>query len=279
MRDLKENKHKSEILSIDIGNIERNPSQPRKVFADDAILKLADSIKQYGIIQPLVVRKTIDGYELISGERRLRAAKELGMTHVPCVVSNASDETSAEMAIIENLIREDLNIFEEAEAIEMLIDTYALTQEEIATKLSTSQSYIANKLRLLRLSSDERQKILKHKLTERHARALLKIYDESMRAKALESIISQGLNVARSEDMIEALLSKSEPVAAKKRTFKSLSSFYEAIERAIDIASNSGVKIKSRKIESDSFTELTILIPKSASEEIVPKTIKDLETA
>ena len=279
MRDLKENKHKSEILSIDIGNIERNPSQPRKVFADDAILKLADSIKQYGIIQPLVVRKTIDGYELISGERRLRAAKELGMTHVPCIVSNASDETSAEMAIIENLIREDLNIFEEAEAIEMLIDTYALTQEEIATKLSTSQSYIANKLRLLRLSSDERQKILKHKLTERHARALLKIYDESMRAKALESIISQGLNVARSEDMIEALLSKSEPVAAKKRTFKSLSSFYEAIERAIDIASNSGVKIKSRKIESDSFTELTILIPKSTSEEIAPKTIKDLETA
>ena len=278
MKELKEKKSEKEVLSIEISKIARNPNQPRKVFADDAILKLADSIKQYGIIQPIIVRDTSDGYELISGERRLRAAKELGMTFVPCIVSEANDEASAEMAIIENLIREDLNIFEEAEAIETLLDTYVLTQEEIATKLSTSQSYIANKLRLLRLSNDERQKILKHKLTERHARALLRIYDASTRSKALEAIISQGLNVARSEEMIESLLSKNEVTASKKRTFKSLSSFYEAIERAIDTISNSGVKIKSRKVEGDDFTELTILIPKNQSREVLTSDLSS-ETA
>ena len=135
---MKENEQISaakEVLQLPISKIARNPNQPRKVFSEESIIKLADSVRQYGFIQPLVVRTTLDGYELISGERRLRAAEELSMTHVPCTISDVSEVKSAEIAIIENLIREDLNVFEEAEAIASLIDIYGFTQEEIAAKL------------------------------------------------------------------------------------------------------------------------------------------------
>ena len=190
------------IYSVETRKICANPNQPRKVFADDAIIKLADSIRQYGMIQPITVRKIGEEYELISGERRLRAAKELGMDYVPCIIMDINEEKSAEISIIENLIREDLNIFEQAQAIETLIDTYNLTQEEIARRLSNSQSFIANKLRLLRLSASEKEKILKNNLTERHARALLRIYDTELREKILNQIIEEGLNVGKTEESI-----------------------------------------------------------------------------
>lgn len=259
------------IRQIEVSKIVPNPNQPRKDFADEAILKLADSIRQYGIIQPLTVRQTGDGYELISGERRLRASKELGMETVPCVIMNVNEMKSAEMSIIENLLREDLNIFEQAHAIETLIDTYDLTQEQIAKKLSNSQSFIANKLRLLRLGDEEREKILKNNLTERHARALLRIYDVDTRRKVLDKIIEEGLNVTKSEELIEKIILSSKMEAAETsavssmRTYKDVKSFYSAIERAIDLIKNSGVNIKSRRIENDEFTEFTILIPKTAS--------------
>ena len=257
------------IYQIEVSKIVPNPNQPRKEFADEAILKLADSIRQYGIIQPLTVRQTGDGYELISGERRLRASKELGMETVPCVIMNVNEMKSAEMSIIENLLREDLNIFEQAHAIETLIDTYDLTQEQIAKKLSNSQSFIANKLRLLRLGDEEREKILKNNLTERHARALLRIYDTDTRRKVLDRIIEEGLNVTRSEELIEKIIVSSKIEARDNmpsvRTFKDVKSFYLAIDRAIDSVKNSGINIKSRRIENDEFTELTILIPKTES--------------
>ena len=169
------------ILQIPTCQIIPNPNQPRKTFSQESIIKLADSIKQHGIIQPITVRKQGELYEIVSGERRLRAAKELNMPSVPCIVININDEKSAEIAIIENLIREDLNIFEQATAIEALIDTYGLTQEQVAARLSNSQSFIANKLRLLRLSQAERDIILQNKLSERHARALLRIFDQETR--------------------------------------------------------------------------------------------------
>ncbi len=264
---------KQEVFSIEISKISANPNQPRKSFSDEAILKLADSIRQYGIIQPLVIRKSGEEYELISGERRLRAAKELGYTHVPCVINKADEQKSAEMAIIENLIREDLNIFEEAEAIQTLIDLYSLTQEEIASRLSTSQSYIANKLRLLRLPRSCKDLIVSAKLTERHARALLKIQDEELREKALEMIISDSLNVSQTEAMIDGLIAKKEPKQPQKKTYKSISCFYNAIERAIDTASNSGIKIKSKKIECDGNIEITLVVPCNceASDNLSPK--------
>lgn len=266
------------IHQIEVSKIVPNPNQPRKDFADEAILKLADSIRQYGIIQPLTVRQTGDGYELISGERRLRASKELGMETVPCVIMNVNEMKSAEMSIIENLLREDLNIFEQAHAIEILIDTYDLTQEQIAKKLSNSQSFIANKLRLLRLGDEEREKILKNNLTERHARALLRIYDTDTRRKVLDRIIEEGLNVTRSEELIEKIIVSSKIEARDNmpsvRTFKDVKSFYLAIDRAIDSVKNSGINIKSRRIENDEFTELTILIPKNESpKELVKEAI------
>ena len=253
-----------QIWSIATSKIFPNPNQPRKSFSEDSIIKLADSIRQFGIIQPLSVRKNGEEYVLVAGERRLRAAKELNLDFVPCVIIEATEERSAEISIIENLLREDLNIFEQAMAIQVLIDTYGLTQEKVAEKLSNSQSFVANKLRLLRLSSIEREIILKNKLTERHARALLRIPDEDLRLSVLNKIAIEGINVAKSEEMVDKLLDKSRQ-KQKITTYKDVASFYTAINRVIDTMSNSGFKIKSRKVENDNFTELTILIPKDSS--------------
>lgn len=251
------------VFSIDVAKIVPNPNQPRKFFTEEAIIKLADSIRQYGIMQPLNVRKIGADYELVSGERRLRAAKELGLEKVPCIVVNTTDQASAEMAIIENLMREGLTIFEQAEAIRALIDTYSLTQEEIAAKLSTSQSFIANKLRLLRLSQRERELIISNKLTERHARALLRISNAEVREKALKVIIDSSLNVSKAEELIEKLLSKGEKNQPSiSKSFKSISSFCESLTKTINCASSSGLNIKTRKVENDDYTEIVVIIPK-----------------
>ena len=162
------------VVFLPARSIRPNPAQPRKIFRPEALDELSDSIRQHGILQPLSVRRSGNGYELIAGERRLRAAKLLGMAEVPCIVVEADSLRSAELAIIENLQREDLNMFDEASAISALIDLYGLTQEEVAAKLSASQSYVANKLRLLRFDDFERQVIIERRLTERHARALLR---------------------------------------------------------------------------------------------------------
>lgn len=253
-----------QIVNIDINLIVPNPNQPRKVFTEDSIIKLADSIRQYGIIQPLLVRKTNDTYELVAGERRLRASKELGLRVVPCIVTDISELKSAEISIIENLLREDLNIFEQAEAIQALIDTHNLTQEEIATRLSNSQSFVANKLRLLRFSSAEREIILKNNLTERHARALLRISDPVLRDKILGVIISEGLNVASTDELVEAYIVKKEGRQSNtKGTYRGINAFYSTINKAIDIVKGQGIGIKCRRIESDDYTELTIIVPKN----------------
>jgi len=265
----KSKEEKGELVhSIEVCKIYANPNQPRKVFSDEAIIKLADSIRQYGIIQPLTVRKFDEKYELISGERRLRAAKELGMDRVPCIIMDINEEKSAEISIIENLIREDLNIFEQAQAIEALIDTYNLTQEEIARKLCNSQSFVANKLRLLRLTTEEKEKILKNNLTERHARALLRIYNTDTRGRILNEIIENGLNVGKTEELIEKALGKDKNRIAEKRgsSSKDVRSLCSIIDKAIDNVKSSGVNIKSRRVENDEFVELTILIPKKTSD-------------
>ena len=255
-----------EIFYIEVGKIVPNPSQPRKIFTDEGIIRLSNSIRQYGIMQPLTVREFGEEYELISGERRLRAAKEAELVEVPCIILQASDSESAEMAIIENLMRQDLNVFEQAEAIEALLDSHELTQEEIARKLSVSQSFVANKLRILRLSESEREKILRAGLTERHARALLKLKNGVERERALEAIVAQGMNVSKAEDYINKL-SGAEETESTKRAYKSADQFCETIARAISLAENSGIKIKSRKIENEGYTELTIFIPRNVEKE------------
>lgn len=210
------------IHSIPIDDIIPNRSQPRSVFNQNAILRLADSIRRYGILQPLTVRKVMLPlgaspqhsasesqnpivYELVAGERRLRAAKIAELGAVPCIIINTDDATCAELAIIENLLRENLNMFEQAEAFSRLIHEFHLTQEEAARRVSMSQSAVANKLRLLRLLPEERERILQNGLTERHARALLKLSDPCLRADVLSHIVENKCNVSATETYIDRI--------------------------------------------------------------------------
>lgn len=210
----------SGILFVSVDRIRPNRAQPRNRFDTNTMIRLADSVRRYGILQPLTVRLPPNTpsdaafssaqplmYELIAGERRLRAAKLAGLTHVPCILASADDHLSAELAVIENLLREDLNMFEQARAFGRLIVQFSLTQEQVAQKMSMSQSAIANKLRLLRLRDHEQKAILEGGLTERHARALLRLPADSTREEAIRVIIAHHMNVATTEEYIDGLLS------------------------------------------------------------------------
>lgn len=201
----------SKVLQIKTDSIRPNRAQPRAEFDQNSIIRLADSIRRYGILQPLTVRPSdpddIYEYELIAGERRLRAAKMLGYLTVPCVIMEVNDEISAELAMIENLLREDLNMFEQAYGFRKLIENYHLTQEEVARRLSMSQSAVANKLRLLRLSYEEQRLILESSLTERHARAVLRIDRPQQRLHALRHAAENKLTVQALEEYVENILS------------------------------------------------------------------------
>jgi ParB family chromosome partitioning protein len=283
--DAAEHSDSGRIYTLDTAVISPNPAQPRKRFDDEAIIRLADSIRQYGILQPLSVRRLPpnDGdavqeqtgacsgtgdlikplYEIIAGERRLRAAKLLGLTEVPCIIIEADDRLSAELAIIENIQRENLNIFEQAGAIAALIDIYSLTQEQVARQLSASQSYVANKLRILRLTAAERSVILDNGLTERHARALLKIDDGDIRMKTLIHIASRGLNVAASETYIENVLAEERAERAKgkrKLIIKDIRIFYNTVDHAVEVVRQAGIDIKSDRREVGDGVEFTIKI-------------------
>lgn len=198
----------SAVLEIPVDDILANTSQPRTDFPVESLIRLADSIRRYGILQPLTVRRKSDGaYELIAGERRLRAARMLGLKSVPCIVRETSDSDSAEFALIENTIREDLDMFETATAYGALSAKFHLTQEQIAERMSLSQSAVANKMRLLRFSDEERELISSAGLTERHARAILRLQSKTTRQSALQYVINHGLNVTQTEEYVSSLLS------------------------------------------------------------------------
>ena len=197
-------KGENKISEIPIIKIRPNKAQPRKVFNEDELSALSRSIAENGILQPLTVRKASQSeFELIAGERRLRAAILAGMKRVPCIIVKCSDKESAVYALLENLQRADLGIFEEARGISRLIRRYGLTQEQAADKLGKTQSTIANKLRLLKLSGEEQEWIENAGLTERHARALLRIDDEDIRREVLSKIISDNLNVSQTEKLVD----------------------------------------------------------------------------
>ena len=266
------------IHKIEVCRILPNPSQPRKHFDSGETLRLADSIRMHGILQPLCVRKAASTenencggvYELIAGERRLRAAKLLGLAEVPCIIIEADSLKSAELAIIENLQREDLNIFEEASAICALINLYGLTQEEVAAKLSSSQSYVANKLRLLRFDEYEQKMIIEKHLTERHARALLRIADIKMRRAALETIVERGYNVADTEGFVAKLVESTATDKPKKKErlalVKDIRLFYNTLDRAVDIMKCAGINAYSKKRDLGDMYEITVTIPKCNEE-------------
>ncbi len=203
------------VVQIKTDDIRPNRAQPRAEFDQNAIIRLADSIRRYGILQPLTVRRTEDEddtyeYELIAGERRLRASKLLGHLTVPCIVMETSEQVSAELAIIENLLREDLNMFEQAYGFKKLIEYHQLTQDEVARRMSMSQSAVANKLRLLKLSYEEQRMILELGLSERHARAMLRLTRQAERKEAILHVAEQKMNVQDTERYIEELLNANE---------------------------------------------------------------------
>lgn len=257
------------VHTIAIERICANPAQPRKTFEDAAIHRLADSLRQYGMLQPLSVRRIMDDtqlegglFQLVAGERRLRAAAMIGMSHVPCLIINADSKRSAELAIIENIQRENLNMFEQANAIAALIRIYDMTQEQIAERLSCSQPYIANKLRILRLSAPERDIIIKHSLTERHARAVLRISDADKRLSVLKTVAERSLNVAATEEYVERVLEQSRPKPKHKGVIRDLRLFYNSIDKALTLLHSAGISAVSRKQDGENEITLTITIPK-----------------
>ena len=256
-------------LTVPVDKIRPNPYQPRQEMEKEALSELEVSIKQYGLMQPVVVRKINgDEYELIAGERRLRACRNIGLSEISAIIVKASGTDSAVMALIENIQRENLGYIEEAEAFLSLIAIHGLTQDELAARLGKSQSTIANKIRILKLSPEIRTLLFEHGLTERHARALLRLSDEKQRRKALSVIIEKGLNVVKTEELIEDMLNaeveKKNPQEAKNiRVFKDIRIFQNTIKQAIEIMKKSGIEASSHKKESDEFIEYTIKIPKN----------------
>lgn len=254
----------NKVLEIGISLIKPNPSQPRKCFYSDELTKLAKSISQEGILQPLIIRINDGEYELVSGERRLRAAKIAGLKTVPCIIVNMTERNSALMALVENIQREDLSFFEEANAIQSLISVYGMTQEDAAIRLGIAQSTVANKLRLLRIPGDEQQVIMDMGLSERHARALLRLESKSDRIDVLERIHKYKLNVEMTEAYISKLLEgKRKKESYKKRSpiLKDVRLFVNTINKAIEVMRLSGVEANSKRTQTENEITYTITIP------------------
>ena len=254
-----------QIEEIETARISPNPAQPRREFDTEALLALSESIRRHGSLQPPVVRRMPDGlhYELIAGERRLRAARMAGLTVIPCLVRESNADESAELSIIENLQRRDLDMFEEAAAIAALCDRFRMTQEQIASRLSVSQSYVANKLRLLRLPIEAREIIRSAGLTERHARAVLRLPEER-RIPALRHIAAEGMNVATAERYIERLLLEKKHRARHAGVIKDIRLFYNSLERAMGLVREAGIGIQAERRETDEEIEMVIHIRKPA---------------
>ena len=238
--------------------IRPNPAQPRKIFNEDALAELADSIRQHGILQPLSVRRVGAGYELIAGERRLRAAEQAGLTEIPCIVMTMDDRESGMAAMVENLQRQDLDFVEEARGISYLMEKWSLSQEQIAKIMGKSQSAIANKLRILRHSQAVLEALRSANLTERHARALLKLPTEPQKLSAIATIRQMDMSVARTEQYIESLLSQPE----KKERQINVGSFINHLTQALSKMQLSGVAAVSERKETEEQIIFTITFPK-----------------
>ena len=246
------------VVFVPAKNIRPNPAQPRKVFRQEALEELAESIRRHGVLQPLSVRRAGISYELIAGERRLRAAKLAGLSEVPCIVMTMDERESGTAALVENLQRQDLDFVEEAWGISRLMQLGGLSQEQAAKLLGKSQSAIANKLRLLRHSPEVLSALREAGLTERHGRALLKLETEAQKLGAIAVISRQEMSVARTEKYIAELLSdrKREPRRAN------VTSFLNSLTQSLARIQSSGIGAVSERRETEDRIVLTITIPK-----------------
>lgn len=253
-----------QIVMINTSQLIPNKAQPRREFSEEALLQLAKSISENGILQPICVRKSGAVYEIISGERRTRAAKIAGLYEVPCIVMSVNDEQSAVLALIENIQRKDLSYFEEALAIEKLISYYGLTQEEAARRLGKAQSTIANKLRLLRFTDGERRMLLMGNLSERQARALVRIDDPKVRAEVIEKVVAKNLNLEQTETLVDQTLTPCEKPEKKgaQLDFKAPSRLYiNSLNALLKRIKTDNIPCDITADKSEEYYEYTIRFP------------------
>ena len=263
------------ILYLRADELSPNPVQPRRRFDDEALAELSESIKTYGILNPLTVRLRGGKYELVAGERRLRAAKLAGLQEVPCILLDVNMEDASLIALVENLQRRDLDFIEEAAGINQLIRMFGMSQEEAARRIGKSQSAVANKLRLLKLPPDVLEALRENGLTERHGRALLRLQRPEAQREALAYIIDNGLTVAATDAYVDALLSSPEPEPPAepekpehKRTFvlKDVRVFLNTLSRSIDLMKQGGIDAGVQRQETEDSLILTISIPKNKAQ-------------
>ena len=256
-------KEEDKLLFLPPSTIRPNPNQPRSLFDPEGLDELAASIREHGILQPLTVRGAEGGYELVAGERRLRAAMMAGLDTVPCLVLRVDGENSSLLALVENLQRRDLDFMEEAAALARLVRDYGLSQEEVARRIGKSQPAVANKLRLLRLSPRVVELLRDHHLSERHARALLRLEDKDAQLAALNYIIAHDLTVARAEAYIDSLLTE-EPASPRRPTYiiKDVRLFLNTVARGLDLIRSAGLDARCQRRDEEDAILLTIRLPK-----------------
>ncbi len=255
------------ILFLPTVCIRPNPAQPRKIFEAESLRELARSIEEYGVLQPLTVRRIPGAYELVAGERRLRAARLAGLAEVPCILLAVDEEQSSMVAMVENLQRMDLDYIEEAQGLARLMTQFGLSQEQTAVKLGKSQSAVANKLRLLRHSPAVLARLRQGKLSERHARALLRLETEAERLDMIRTILEGQLTVAKTEEYIDQYIAKKNappPVkqGMRKWILRDVRLFLNTVNHSLDLVRNAGIPAQAQQEETDREIILTIHLPK-----------------
>lgn len=262
--DESDDSRQDEVQEIPVGQIVPNRFQPRTIFIEDKIDELAQTIEEHGIIQPIVVRKIDDQFEIIAGERRFRAVSKLGWETIPAIVKDMDDNQTASVALIENLQREELTAIEEAAAYAKLIELQGLTQEALAKRLGKTQSTVANKLRLLKLPEEIQQSLMKREVSERHARALLVLKDEALQLQVWQEILQKGYNVKQTEERIKQIQAppKKENKPMRKSVSRDVRLARNTIRESIQMVSQTGMNIQSEEEDHDDYYEIKIIIQK-----------------
>lgn len=251
----------SKFIQLNPNEISPNPDQPRQLFHEDELASLANSISEVGLLQPITVRHNGEGWELIAGERRLRASLLLSLEQIPCVVVESDRENSSILALVENIQRSNLDYFEEAAALAQLIENFALSQDQVAKKIGKSQSAVANKLRLLRLSPNVMDKLREGRCTERHARALLRLKEEDKQLEVVQRVIDGGLNVSQTEKLVELLCQPTQEKGKRIFILKDIRLFLNTINQNIEMVRSAGVDAKVERQDGENEILLTIRIP------------------
>lgn len=254
-----------QVVMVPLNKIEANPEQPRKVFHDEGMEELTGSIKEYGVLQPIILKNEKDIYTIIAGERRYRAAQLAGLEKIPAIIKTMETKEAALIALVENVQREDLNFLEEAKAYKKLMEDFQLTQGEIAEKVNKRQSTISNKIRVLALPEKIQEQLIANRLTERHARALLKLQDDTDRDQVMDRVVQNNLNVKQTEKLIEDVLEKKEIALRKRRkvNYISYKIYLNTIRKAFGQIKEMEKNAKISQEDKGDYLEVKIILPKN----------------